>query len=584
MELIHDRVAIEIARGCTRGCRFCLAGMIYRPVRERSPEDILEKAEKALRFTGYEDLSLLSLSSGDYSCIEPLLKILMDRQSSEKIAVSLPSLRVDSLSPSSIEQIKRVRKTGFTLAPEAGNERLRRIINKGLTQKDILETAQEVYGAGWNLIKLYFMIGLPFEEEKDLQDIINLAKQVASLGGKRGKRSKLNVSISTFVPKSHTPFMWTSQISIEESQRRIQLIYEGLKGGHIRVKWNQPELSWLEGIFSRGDRRLTKSLIEAWRLGARFDAWSQHLKMDIWEEAFIRTGLDPSFYLHRKRSPDEIMPWDHIISGVAKSFLENEWKIAQEGKPTPDCREKCLECGVCDHTIIDPVLFKDWDFSSNLKKPLEPVITTSKRYRLTFSKLNHARHLSHLELVRVFIRAFRRAGLSLVYSRGFHPMPKVSFGCALPVGTESMQESVEIEVVGQLEILSFKETINQQLPFGITVTFIEEISPNKKRAHLKESHFIITINGVKLKKDDLEGFLKSDYFPVVKVNKKGKQEINARHVVRSMSLISPNKIKLALKHTIGPELKPVEIVRSIFSLRDNRASDINVLKTKQIID
>jgi len=585
MELIHDRIAIEIARGCTRGCRFCQAGMIYRPVRERNPESILEKAEKALRYTGYEDLSLLSLSTGDYSCIEPLLKALMDRQSSEKVAVSLPSLRVDSLSPSSIEQIKRVRKTGFTLAPEAGNNRLRGIINKGLTQENILETAQEVYGAGWNLIKLYFMIGLPFEEERDLQDIIDLAKQVASLGGKKGKRAKLNVSISTFVPKSHTPFMWTPQIPIGESQRRIQLIREGLKGGHVRVKWNQPELSWLEGVFSRGDRRLTKALIEAWKLGAKFDAWSQHLKMDIWEEAFTRTKLDPCFYLHRERSPDEIMPWDHIISGVDKSFLETEWKRAKQGKPTPDCRDKCLECGVCDHITVDPILFRNWDFPSKRKKPLlEPAILTSKRYRFTFSKLNYVRYLSHLELVRVFIRAFRRAGLSLVYSRGFHPMPKISFGCALPVGTESMQETVDIEVIERLDIPSLKATINQQLPVGITVTFIEEVSPNKKRANLKESHFIITLNGVELKEEDLEGFLKSDFFPVVKINKKGKQEINARPLVRSMSLISPSKIRLALKHAAGPELKPAEIVRGVFSLKDYSANDIKVLKTKQILD
>jgi len=250
--------------------------MIYRPVRERSPESIIEKAENALKLTGYEDISLLSLSSGDYSCIGPLLKTLMDRQSHKNIGVSLPSLRMDSLNTEMIEQIKRVRKTGFTLAPEAGNDRLRRIINKGLTQDDILGTAHVVYRAGWNLIKLYFMIGLPYEGDGDLQDIIDLSKQIVRLAGKKGKRANLNVSISTFVPKAHTPFMWTTQISPEESRRRIQLIQQGLRGSRIRVKWNQPELSWLEGVFARGDRRLGRVIMEAWGLGARFDAWGEH--------------------------------------------------------------------------------------------------------------------------------------------------------------------------------------------------------------------------------------------------------------------------------------------------------------------
>ena len=367
-EVVHDRLSIEISRGCTRGCRFCQAGMIYRPVRERSPLSIIEKTANALRETGYDDLSLLSLSSGDYGCIEPLLKALMDRFSENKVAVSLPSLRIDSLSPLMIEEIKRVRKTGFTLAVEAGSDRLRRIINKGLTHKAILDMAGTVYEAGWNLIKLYFMVGLPFEEEKDLHDIIELAQQISKLAGKRGNKPKLNVSISTFVPKSHTPFMWSSQVPLEESTRRIQLIRDGFKGNRIRVKWNQPELSWLEGIFSRGDRRLSGVIMEAWKQGARYDAWGEHFHMGHWEEAFSRSGLSPLFYL-RKRDLDEVLPWDHIQSGVTKKFLKTEWKKAQKHSLTPDCREKCLECGVCDHKIVDPILFRGPDFTDNMEKP-----------------------------------------------------------------------------------------------------------------------------------------------------------------------------------------------------------------------
>jgi radical SAM family uncharacterized protein/radical SAM-linked protein len=584
-ELVHDRLAIEISRGCTRGCRFCQAGMTYRPVRERSPQSILEKSERALRLTGYEDLSLLSLSSGDYSCIEPLLEALMDRQTDEKIALSLPSLRIDSFSPLLIEQIKRVRKTGFTLAPEAGNDRLRRIINKGLRQETILEMARVVYGAGWRLIKLYFMIGLPVEEEGDVEDIIHLAKQVSGMAGKKRNRPKLNVSISTFVPKAHTPFMWLPQITLKESRRRIQLIREGLTADAVRVKWNRPELSWLEGVFSRGDRRLSKALVEAWKLGAKFDAWGEQFRMELWEQAFMRTGIDPLFYLNRQRSLDEVLPWDHIKSGVTKGYLKSEWEKALGEELTPDCREKCLECGVCDHRTVDPVLFKNK--GGLLHAPDElPAKATSreKKYRLIFTKTGHSRYLSHLEIFRVFVRALKRAGLSLVYSKGHHPMPKMSFSCALPVGTESLEETLDIEVAGPQNVSFLKEKINPQLPSGIAVTGVEEIALSRRRERLRESHFLITLNGVRLSEQDLRGFLESDYFPVTKTNKKGRHEINARAQVKGMRLLSQNKIELSLYHTSGPESKPAEIVRAIFSLNESQINCMKILKTNQVLE
>ena len=583
-ELVHDRLAFEIARGCSRGCRFCQAGMIYRPVRERSPVSILEKASKALGLTGYEDLSLLSLSSGDYSCLGPLLKVLMDRQCDGKVALSFPSLRIDSLNHLLIEQVKRVRKTGFTLAPEVGSDRLRRVINKGLTQEEILEAARAVFTAGWRLIKLYFMIGLPLEEERDIYGIIHLAKEVAALAGKKGKRAALNLSVATFVPKANTPFMWVSQIDLEESRRKIRLIQQELKGTRVRVKWNQPELSWLEGIFARGDRRLSRVIAEAWKLGAKFDAWGEHFQMAIWKEAFSRVGLDPNFYLYRERSLDEVLPWEHISPGVSKEYLIREWERAQEGKLTPDCREKCLECGVCDHKTVDPVLFKHWNSLEDAgKSPVSTQLAPPRKYRLTFTKRDRARYLSHLELVKVFVRASRRAGLSLAYSKGYHPMPRLSFHCALPVGTESMHETLDIQLAESLDTDTLKTNLNQQLPEGISVTSATEISFAKKKDRLKESHFLITLDGIELREKDLYRFLGSDYFPVAKVTKKGEYEVNIRSLVKSMRLTSPNSLELALKHGSGPELRPAELIRNIFSLEQSHLTGIRILKINQIL-
>jgi radical SAM family uncharacterized protein/radical SAM-linked protein len=585
-ELVHDRVSIEITRGCTRGCRFCQAGMIYRPVRERSLGSIMEKAEKTLKLTGYEDLSLLSLSSGDYSCIGPLLKLLMDRLSPKNIGVSLPSLRVDSLDPEMMEQIKRVRKTGFTLAPEAGNDRLRRIINKGLTQKDILETSQAVYRAGWNLIKLYFMIGLPYEEERDLLDIIDLSKQITRLAGRRGKKANLNVSISTFVPKAHTPFMWTTQVPLEESRRRIHRIQEGLRRSRIRVKWNQPELSWLEGVFSRGDRRLVPVVMEAWGLGAKFDAWGEHFRKDVWEEAFARCGLDPDLYLYRERDLKETLPWDHIQSGVTKAFLGKEWIKAGQADLTPDCRRHCLECGICDHQHIDPVLHPCSGIGLDPASVgmVRPSPESVKRYRITYRKLKRARHLSHLELVRVLVRAFRRAGLELACSKGYHPMPKVSFFTALPVGTESMEELMQVEFLYPVDVSTVKERINAELPDGVDVTFVEEIPPVEKRVHISESRFLITLNSMICKEKDLEKFLRSDNFPFVKKGKNGEHEIDVRSLVSDISLIPPDKIRLTVREREGPGLKPTEIIKSIFALKDEELQNMEVLKTGQTLE
>ncbi|UCF72012.1 MAG: TIGR03960 family B12-binding radical SAM protein [Deltaproteobacteria bacterium] len=582
-ELVHDRFTIEIARGCSGGCRFCQAGMIYRPVRERDPLEILRAAEAGLDETGFEDLSLLSLSSGDYTCIVPLLKELVRRFADRNVAISFSSLRIDGVISLLLEEIKKVRKTSFTIAPEAGSQRLRDIINKGLTDDQILSTAREIYEGGWNLIKLYFMIGLPYEVESDLMSIVELSKKISRLAPKRRKGHVLNVSVASFVPKAHTPFAWIPQLELEESKRRIDLIRKRLQGHKIGVKWNKPEASWLEGIFSRGDRRLTKVLVEAWQQGARFDSWSEHLNLDVWKKALRKYRLDPDFYLARERDHDEILPWEHLHSGVSKGFLYREWKKAMEGERTPYSRENCLGCGVCNDPNISPVLFDSWHhFKEKVMSQSKESKDRIKRYRLNFTKLEKARYLSHLELMRLFIRAFRRAGMDLVYSGGYHPMPRVSFALALPVGIESLAEMVDIQVKNSQNTCQTIERLNRELPPGIKVLFMKEISTKAPPPRTKESYFHIKVNG-SFSAASLDRFLRVDTYPVVRRHRNSDRTVDIRSQVRELNLLSKDEIQLVIRHGRGPGAKPAEIMREIFALPDSQMEEMRILKTKCVL-
>jgi len=579
---VHDRLAVEICRGCTRGCRFCQAGMIYRPVRERAPDEVLELVRRGLAGTGYEDVSLLSLSTGDYSAIRPVLTALMDRQSRDKVAVSLPSLRIDSLDEAWFEQIKRVRKTGFTLAPEAGSDRLRRVINKSLTNRELLEAAQKVYSAGWKLIKLYFMFGLPGETEEDLKAVVRLSREVARIAGGRGKRPRLHVSVATFVPKAHTPFVWEPQISMEESRRRMRVIQDGLRDRRIRVKWNAPEMSWLEGVFSRGDRRLLPALIRAWRSGARFDAWGEQYRMETWEEAFRAEGIDPGDYL-RARSEEETLPWDHIQTGVRKSYLLQEKRRAEREIFTPDCRTRCLECGVCDHERIDPVI-RGPECALPPAGPPGPEPERGRTHLLTFSKTGDSRFLGHLELARAFNRALRRVGLFAVHTGGFHPTPKVSFTSPLPVGTESLQETVRVELRDPPPPAEVRQRLNRTLPEGLRILLVEDVTNLEKRNQLLETRYSITSSEGGFDPDAVRRFLDAREHVVIQTTAKGKERtVDARALVADIRCPSPDTVELVLLHPTGPSMKPGEIVREIFGMKVDQVSTLKILKTKQIL-
>jgi radical SAM-linked protein len=556
--------------------------MIYRPVRERSPQEILRIAHRGLQETGFEDLSLLSLSSGDYSCLLPLVKELMARAANHHVALSFSSLRADGIVCPLMEEIKKVRKTSFTIAPEAGSQRMRDVINKGLSEEQILQAVGEIYKAGWNLIKLYFMIGLPGEQESDIEAIVNLSKKIARLAPPGRGGNVLNVSVATFVPKSHTPFQWLPQLELEQAKQKIDYIRNRFPRKRIKVKWNKPEASWLEGIFSRGDRKLTDVLIDAWKEGARFDSWSEHLNLDIWRSSFARHGRNPEFYLYKQKHAKEILPWDHIHSGVSKVFLLDEWRRAQRGETTPDCRKHCSDCGVCKDLSVSPVLFNEsagMNTSSPAQGSLEGRI---RRFRIHFTKRKRGRYLSHLEVVRLFIRGFRRAGIPMVYSNGYYPMPKVSFATALPVGVESMDEVADLSLYDNGNIVHRLESVNREFPPGIEVFSIEEISTREHPPQVKESAFEVTVPGSVHKKDILH-FLELPAYPVTQKRKKGERTIDIRSQVKELRLLSDGQIEMVVRHDGGPSMNPSEIMESICSLSASQSEGMRIVKTKSVL-
>jgi radical SAM family uncharacterized protein/radical SAM-linked protein len=488
VEVTHDRLTVEITRGCTRGCRFCQAGMIYRPVRSRSQEDILRLAKEGIAASGWDDISLLSLSTNDYPDFLGLLNKLNGCFASRRVSISVPSLRLDSFNQEVALALKKIKKSGLTFAPEAGSQRLRDVINKGLSDEDLLAAIKLAKVNGWKLVKLYYMIGLPTETQEDLDAMIALCRKAAGLG------ISIKVAVSPFVPKPQTPFQWEAQDDLQVIRDKIGHLNKGLKSARVQFKWHDPESSALEGILSRGDRRLSQAIEAAWRKGCKFDQWSEHFSWPKWQEALAEANIDVSVYTGA-RDPGQPLAWGHIDYGVNQKFLLAERERANQSSVTPDCwTGDCAGCGVgCrvagqvkDQKVQEVEKVQkiekntEDDGFGRARKMLPQAAPLAKtRFRLKYTKGPEIRFISHLDMTRVWLRAISRARLPIAYSQGFSPHPKVSFGPPLPLGITSRGEYMDI----QLDRPSTSEAVSSlqaHLPRGMEISAVKPIMSNAR--------------------------------------------------------------------------------------------------------
>jgi len=549
-------------RGCTQGCRFCQAGMIYRPVRERLPEDVKRQIEDSLKATGYENVSLLSLSSSDYNGMGELINGVSGLLDCRRIGLSLPSLRLDSFSEEIAYIARQTRKSGLTFAPEAGTDRLRRVINKKITEEDLIHSVEIALQYGWRSLKLYFMLGLPTETDEDILAIASLTDTILQHSK---KRLSLNITLSTFVPKPFTPFQWEAQDSREEIQRKLDILKPLLKKSRrVKVMARNPFYSQLEGVLARGDQKIAEVIYDAWKLGARFDSWREFFDPVIWEKAFKKNNIDHKKYIC-KRNEDVILPWDHIDSLVEKNFLLNEREKAYRGEITQDCRDGCVGCGVCDPEHLSMNLVQKSDAEKKEEKAEETVIDEQRiKYRIRYRKTGLVRFISHLDIMRVFQQALRRADLDLAFTRGFNKRPIISSGYPLPLGYSSEDEY--LEVVLKSEAKDIVDRLNEQLPAGMMIESASIIPMKSASIFSRVEGFDYDIHGFHNIPGDIKAkiqmFLKCTEILVERVRKDRKKVINVRRFVNTIKVVD-QRILLSMRVLEGKTARPGEILREL---------------------